>query len=385
MTPIRAATRTSPLARIQTELVAGWLAATGARVVAVPVTTEGDRRAAEPIASLGGQGVFVAEVQAAVLEGRADIAVHSAKDLPSSPTPGLIIAAICDRGDPRDGLVGSTLAGLGPGARVATGSVRRRAQLAHLRPDLVFYPLRGNMGTRLAQAGEFDAIVVAVAAMKRLEWEDRLAEALDPLVMVPQVGQGALAVECRVDDLGTQARLVTLDHRASRRAVEAERAFLAEVGGGCSVPVGAWARPAADPTGASLTEPGRDSGAERSNEAPGGGAWGVAGNPAGVRTGVSGRGTGHAKVDLVMEAVVATEDGSRLLRHRARGADPVALGRSVARHILGPAGGAELLGAGLRDLGSPDRGPRDFGSPGSGSSDFGSSTPGQGPPSGERP
>ncbi len=190
---------------------------------------------------MGGKGVFVKEVQAAVLDGRADIAVHSAKDLPSVTFDGLVLAAVPERGDARDALVGCTLAELAPGAVVATGSVRRRAQLAHLRPDLTFAGLRGNMATRLEKAAGFDAIVVAAVALQRLGWGERIAEVLDPADMLPQVAQGALAVECRDDDAATLAALAAIEHPASRRAVDAERAFLAERGGDCTLPAGAHA------------------------------------------------------------------------------------------------------------------------------------------------
>src|SRR4051812_14314426 len=180
---LRAATRGSTLARWQTDHVAGLLG--GEKDVdVVVVETTGDRRTDVPIHEMGGRGVFVKEVQAAVLEGRADVAVHSAKDLPSTPLPGLVIGAVPPREDPRDALVGSTLEALAPGARVATGSVRRRAQLAHLRPDLTFENLRGNIGTRLEKAGDDRTVVVAMAALKRLGLSDRVAEVLSPLVMV---------------------------------------------------------------------------------------------------------------------------------------------------------------------------------------------------------
>ncbi len=165
-------------------------AACGITVEAVVVDTVGDRRTDAPIWAIGGQGVFVKEVQAAVLDGRADIAVHSAKDLPSKATEGLVIAAIPPRGDPRDALVGGTLASLPAGARIGTGSVRRRVQLAWLRPDLTFAGLRGNMETRLAKASGFDAIVVAAAALQRLGRSAERSEVLDPMLVVPQVGQG---------------------------------------------------------------------------------------------------------------------------------------------------------------------------------------------------
>src|SRR5688500_4673500 len=191
--PVRVATRGSPLARWQADHVAMLLGEDAALVV---VETTGDRRQDVPIWEMGGQGVFVKEVQAAVLDGRADVAVHSAKDLPSQPTPGLMIAAVPEREDPRDALVGASLAGLRAGGRVATGSVRRRAQLAGLRPDLTFQGLRGNVGTRVERAGVggIDAVVVAYAGLIRLGLADRAAEVLSPALMLPQVAQGALAV-----------------------------------------------------------------------------------------------------------------------------------------------------------------------------------------------
>src|SRR5437773_123084 len=235
---LRAATRASALARLQTELVAGAL---GEAVEPVVVQTTGDRRTDVAIWEMGGQGVFVKEVQAAVLDGRADFAVHSAKDLPSESPEGLVIGAVPERDDPRDALVGSTLEGLPVGARVGTGSVRRRAQLAWARPDLTFAGLRGNIDTRLAKASEFDAIVVAAAALRRLERTFVIDEVLDPSIVLPQVGQGALAVECRADDAPVLEALARIDHRASRLALEAERAYLREIGEGCQLPVGALA------------------------------------------------------------------------------------------------------------------------------------------------
>lgn len=291
-TPLRAATRGSPLARVQTGLVSYLL---GSDTVApVVVQTTGDRRTDAQIWELGGQGVFVKEVQAAVLEGRADIAVHSAKDLPSSTTDGLVLAAVPERGDPRDALVGSTLADLPVGARIATGSVRRRAQLAWLRPDLTFAGLRGNIDTRLAQAHEFHAIVVAAVALVRLGRQGRLTEVLEPSVLLPQVGQGALAVECRAGDEATLALLAAIDHRPSHLALDAERAYLAEVGGGCDQPVGAYA---------SVADDGR----------------------------------------ITLSALLASADGQVVLRHTASGDDPSEVGRRVARHLIDDAGGSMLL------------------------------------------
>jgi len=290
---LRAATRGSRLARAQTSLVADLL---GDEVDVEPVVVEttGDRRTDVPIWELGGRGVFVKEVQAAVLEGRADVAVHSAKDLPSATVDGLVIAAVPERADARDALVGGRFETLAPGARVGTGSVRRRAQLAWLRPDLTFAGLRGNMETRLSKAGDFAAIVVAAAALDRLDRMSELTEVLSTSLLVPQVGQGALAVECRAGDDETREALAAIDHGPSRRALEAERAWLAEVGGGCDLPVGA-----------------------------------------------------HAKVDsdgrLRLTAMIGTADGRVVLRDTADGDDPAELGRRLARHLLDDAGGASLL------------------------------------------
>jgi hydroxymethylbilane synthase len=290
-----AATRGSELARWQTDHVAGLLAP-AAEVEAVVVETTGDRRLDVPIWEMGGKGVFVKEVQAAVLDGRADLAVHSAKDLPSVPTPGLVIACVPRRADPRDALVGARLAELPPGARVATGSVRRRAQLAWLRPDLTFAGLRGNIATRLGKVGGgVDAVVVAKAALDRLGLGDRADDVLSPVDLVPQVGQGALAVECREGDEDVLAALRSVEDRASRVAVDAERGFLAELGGSCDLPAGALAT-------------------------------------------VDGDG-------VTVEAVLATLDGRIVLRHRTAGpaADPAAVGRAAALHLLDRAGGRALL------------------------------------------
>ena len=245
---IRIATRGSALARWQANRVVQLLGAPEHELVIV--TTTGDARTDAPIHALGGQGVFVKEVQQAVLDGRADIAVHSAKDLPASnPTgaaEGLLLAAIPERADVRDALVGARLADLPAGATVATGAVRRRAQLRARRPDLRFAELRGNIDTRLAKAVDFDAVVVAFAALQRLEQASVATDLLGIDVMIPQVGQGALAVECRHDDTVTLARLAAIDDAARHREVETERAFLACLGGGCDLPVGALATLAPD-------------------------------------------------------------------------------------------------------------------------------------------
>ena len=238
---LRIATRSSAQARTQAEVVAAAIGAenVGVATELIFVDTVGDQHQDVPLHTIGGQGVFVKEVQRAVLDGRADIAVHSAKDLPSAPADGLTIGAFTARRDARDALVGSSLDGLALGATVASGSVRRRAQLHALRPDLRFVELRGNIQTRLTKVPTQGAIVMAVAALDILELRDRIAEIIDVDAMVPAVGQGCVAIEHRTDDLVTGAIVGAVDHAPTRRAVEAERAFLAELGTGCSLPIGA--------------------------------------------------------------------------------------------------------------------------------------------------
>jgi hydroxymethylbilane synthase len=245
---LRLATRGSAQARTQAGVVADQLGAAHPDVTVelVLVQTTGDRRQDVALHVIGGQGVFVKEVEQAVLDGRADLAVHSAKDLTSSVVDGLVIAAIPRRRDPRDALIGCRFDDLVEGATVATGSVRRRAQLGSLRPDLQFVELRGNIETRLTKVPDGGAIVMALAALEVLGTVDAVA-AQQPLdivpvdVMVPQVGQGAVAVECRADDEELCAMLAAIEHPASRLAVDCERAFLAELGSGCALPVGAHA------------------------------------------------------------------------------------------------------------------------------------------------
>ena len=192
-----------------------------------------------PLHTIGGQGVFVKEVQLAVLDGRADVAVHSAKDLPTTPHEGLTIGAYTKRRTASDALIGRSLVDLAGGATVATGSVRRRAQLHRARPDLNFAELRGNIHTRLRKVPAGGAIVMAVAALEVLGLTEHIAERLDPAEFVPAVGQGCVAVECRDRDRRLLEALEQIDHRATRDEVGIERAFLAELGSGCSLPVGA--------------------------------------------------------------------------------------------------------------------------------------------------
>jgi hydroxymethylbilane synthase len=238
---LRLATRASAQATAQSQSVADALMLhhPGLQVVLVGVDTFGDQRTDLALHAIGGQGVFVKEVQRAVLDGAADLAVHSAKDLPSAPAEGLQIAAFGARRTATDALVGASLDQLAIGATVATGSVRRRAQLAALRPDLQFIELRGNIHTRLSKVPAGGAIVMAVAALEILGLTERIAEELTVQRCVPAPGQGAVAVECRGDDARTAALLSAVDDSTTRFAVEAERAFLAELGSGCSLPVGA--------------------------------------------------------------------------------------------------------------------------------------------------
>lgn len=293
-TRLRAATRGSALALWQTRHVASLL---GRDLEEVVVSTVGDRELNVPIHTMGGKGVFVKEVQAALLDGRADIAVHSGKDLPARTPPELTLVAVPTRADARDALIGSTWDALPTGARVATGSVRRRAQLAWHRPDLVFSELRGNIQTRLEKlaSGGFDAIVMAAAALDRLELAlDAEVDRLDPSIMVPQVAQGALAIECRADDTATIEALQAIQDPATRRVVDAERAFLDELGGDCDLPAGAHAVLDRDGT-----------------------------------------------IEIV--GMLSSLDGRILIRERRRGDDPDVLGREVARFLLDERGGTDLL------------------------------------------
>lgn len=245
VSPLRVATRRSALALAQATLIAERLAAaTGRPYELVLVTTAGDDTS-RAIDSLGTTGVFVTAVRQAVLEGRADLAVHSLKDLPTAPAPGLRIAAVPLREDPRDALCGGALRSLPPGAVLGTGSPRRMAQLRHLRPDLEVRPIRGNVDSRLRYVsdGRAAAVVLAVAGLRRLGRSDAITEVLPVDRCTPAPGQGALAVECRTDlaDQLLAEALADLDHAATRAAVTAERALLAALEAGCSAPVGAYA------------------------------------------------------------------------------------------------------------------------------------------------
>lgn len=244
---LRIGTRASLLARWQAEWVAARLRELGAEIELVLLSTRGDREQIEPIGQLGGQGLFTKEIQAALLDGRADVAVHSLKDLPTEPVPELALAAVPPRGPNGDALVSAKYPGvleLPNGAMVGTGSARRRAQLLHARPDLRMAEVRGNVDTRLRKldAGEFDALVLAEAGLVRLGLGERIRQVLPKELMLPAVGQGALGIECRADDTATLAWLAQLDDAPTRAAVVAERAMLAALRGGCLAPVGAWGR-----------------------------------------------------------------------------------------------------------------------------------------------
>lgn len=242
---LRLGTRRSQLATTQSGHVAGALRALGHQVELVEIVTEGDRNLA-PLDQIGGTGVFAAAVREALTSGRVDLAVHSLKDLPTAPAPGLMIAATPPRADVRDALIardGLTLGELPPGSRIGTGSPRRVAQLADLGLGHECVPIRGNVETRIAQvtSGALDAVVLAKAGLDRLGLTHAITEILDPIQMLPAAGQGALAVECRIDDAATRAILARLDDPDTRAAVTAERAVLARLEAGCTAPVGVLA------------------------------------------------------------------------------------------------------------------------------------------------
>jgi hydroxymethylbilane synthase len=284
------------LALIQATFVQHRLHECGVASVLVPMETRGDLDATVSLDEIGAQGVFAVEVQRAVLEGHADVAIHSAKDLPSTTPDGLVLTCVPQRLDAADALIGRSLAGLGPGATVATGSPRRRALLLERRPDLRVVGLRGNMATRFAAAerSDIDAVVVAVAALERLGEPSLVAELLDTQWFVPQVGQGALALEVRVDDAATADQLSPLNQSDAMSALVAERAFLAELGAGCSVPCGAYAT--------------------------------VTGEVTSIR------------------GVMLSVDGTRSVRAVMDGDDPSALGRSLALELRDEQGGGQLAG-----------------------------------------
>lgn len=218
----------------------------GLRVDLVTMTTEGDRILDVSLARVGGKGLFIKELEQGLLDGRTDLAVHSLKDMTVSLPDGLLLATVCEREDPRDAFVSNRyadLATLPAGARVGTASLRRQCQLRAAFPALDVVTLRGNVNTRLAKldAGEFDAILLAVAGLKRLGFENRIRARLDTDVSLPAVGQGVVCIECRADDAETRALLAPLEHAPTRLCVRAERALNAALEGGCQVPIGGYA------------------------------------------------------------------------------------------------------------------------------------------------
>jgi hydroxymethylbilane synthase len=313
---LRLATRGSALALAQSRIVADGLRAAWPelRVELVTVLTEGDRRRDVPAAALGGKGIFTAAVQQAVMDGRADLAVHSAKDLPAAQVPGLVLAAVPERDDPRDVLCGrlalTGLDDLAPGARVGTGSPRRVALLNWLRPDLELVSIRGNVDSRVRRvhAGELDAVVLAAAGLRRLGLAGDAAVPLDPEVFTPAPGQGTLAVEAREDDTGALGLLSALTDRPSRVALRAERAFLQRLGGSCTLPAGALAG------------------------GPGGSSGGA----------IAPRSVGGATDagPLEIQGFLSALDGKGLVRERLRGPadDPEGLGRTLAERLLDACG-----------------------------------------------
>lgn len=248
MSVITIGTRQSPLALIQSESVArSIIASSGVDVRLERITTKGDKMLDVPLAKIGGKGLFTKEIETRLLDREIDIAVHSLKDMPTELPDGLTIGALTEREEPRDAFVSEKFArfeDVPSGAVIGTSSLRRRAQILAARPDVTVRDLRGNVGTRLAKldAGEFDAIILAAAGLKRLEMDGRIREMLSIEISLPASCQGVMAVECRADDERILQMLRAIDDRTSRATSSAERAFLAEVGGGCQVPVGAFAK-----------------------------------------------------------------------------------------------------------------------------------------------
>jgi hydroxymethylbilane synthase len=248
LTVVRIGSRGSMLAAWQAKYIASRLNAFGVQTEIIYIKTSGDKFQVGGINEIGVKGVFIKEIEDALLENRVDIAVHSMKDVPTETPAGLIFSAICEREDPRDCLIsrdGKKFAALPAGANVGTSSLRRVAQLRHARPELTFTDLRGNVDTRLQklERGDYDAIVLAKAGMDRLSWSARITEVLPPEICLSAVGQGALGIEAREDlEASIAAGIAKLDDTQTRTAVTAERALLREMEGGCQVPLGAWAR-----------------------------------------------------------------------------------------------------------------------------------------------
>lgn len=298
---LKIATRKSQLALWQAEHVATLLrnAHAGLEVELVPMSTKGDRIQDRSLAAIGGKGLFIKELEVALEDGRADIAVHSMKDVPGDLPDGLTIAVVLPRADPHDALISARAARLQDlphGARIGTSSLRRQAQLLAARPDLKIEALRGNVDTRLSRLdnGDLDAIILACAGLIRLGWESRITARLSPRESLPAVSQGIIGIECRADDAATLARLAPLEHRPTRIVMDAERSFSARLGGSCQSPIAA-----------------------------------------------------HAALDgdrLHLDGLVAEPDGSRLWRDTVAGRadDAAALGAGLATRVL-EAGAAALL------------------------------------------
>ena len=245
---VRIATRKSPLALWQAEYVRDRLMALhpGLKVELLKMVTQGDKILDTPLAKVGGKGLFVKELEQGMLRGEADIAVHSMKDVPVEFPQGLHLAVICEREDPRDAFVSNTFAGiedLPEGARVGTSSLRRQCQLHAWRPDLQIHDLRGNVNSRLQKLddGQYDAIILASAGLKRLGFQDRIRACLEPEISLPAIGQGAVGIECRADDARINALIAPLNDTPTRIRVLAERAMNHRLEGGCQVPIGGYA------------------------------------------------------------------------------------------------------------------------------------------------
>ncbi|WP_310829902.1 hydroxymethylbilane synthase [Paenibacillus pedocola] len=284
------------------------------------IVTKGDRILDVTLSKVGGKGLFVKEIEQAMLAREIDMAVHSMKDMPSELPEGLMNGAVPKRVDPRDCLIasgGSSLEELPQGARVGTSSLRRSSQLAALRPDLVIEPVRGNIDSRLKklESGEYDAILLAAAGLTRMGWQDRVSAYLPPEVCLPAVGQGALGIECREDDTELRKLLALYNDEQTALTVAAERTFLGALNGGCQVPIGAYAVLGAG--GAAALEAG---GTERTAETKG--------------------------QVITLTGMVGTPDGSVILKETCSGEDPVQLGEEVARKLI--ARGAEKILADVR-------------------------------------
>ena len=289
MARLRIGSRGSQLALWQANHVSGLLRERGHKVEIEVIKTTGDKITEVALAQVGTKGMFTKEIEEALAEGRVDLAVHSLKDLPTELASSFTLAAVMKRQDPRDVFLSlryDRFTDLPQGARVGTSSLRRQAQIKSVRPDLSIFPLRGNVDTRLRklESGEFDAIILAAAGLNRLGRTERVCEILPAEVMCPAVGQGALGIEARADDAATLKELAFLDDSATRRATAAERALLRTLGGGCQVPIGAYAE-AVDGT-------------------------------------------------LRLSAIVAQPDGSEVLREQQTGDNPEELGARVGKALL---------------------------------------------------